>query len=259
MQNGPDKEKDGGTTDAGPNTSANSGQTASAEAVTSKVEKDKQYGGAEVIEIINTALAADGRAQKDRADAAEKAFNSLKGEHEGLKNQFTTVSDQVTQFLKEKDEAELAGIKDNPPLVDVVRARQANRAEAIRLQGVETNINTKTTQLTERETTLSQREVAISVKLTAMSAGVDEKQLAELVPDGDPERLKKAANILKASGQVITQEIKPEHLDDQGRLKVDKEGKEIPAALRTKPASAQSAGGDTRSLSAKLLEKAKSR
>ena len=45
MQDEQNKEKDGGSTDAGHDTSDNSSRTSATEAVTSKVEKDKQYGG----------------------------------------------------------------------------------------------------------------------------------------------------------------------------------------------------------------------
>ena len=259
MQDATGKEKDGGSTDPGRNTSENLSQTASAEAVTSKVEKDKQYGGAEVIEIINNALSENGRVQKDRADAAEQALKNLRGEHEGLKNQFTTVSDQVTQFLNKKDEDELAGIGDNKPLQDVVLGRQANRKEALRLQGITTAQATKETLQTEKETTLNQRETKLNIIEAATKAQVDVKELTDLVPDGDPERLVRAANILKKSGQTTTTTPDPKTLDEQGRVKVGTDGKEIPVALRQKPASAVSSGGDQRSLSARLLEKAKAK
>jgi len=261
MQDLQNKGKDGGDDGSGRNTSENLGQTASAEAAASKIEKDKQYGGAEVIEIINNALAADGREQKDRADTATTALNSLRGEHEGLKNQFNTVSEQVAQFLKTQDEVEIAGIKDNQPLADVVLGRQANRKEALRLQGVEASQKTKDTQQNERENTLNQRDIDTGIKLAAMAAGVDPEALKARVPDGDPARLTLVAKDLKGSGQTTTTTTTPDPktLDEQGRVKFGADGKEIPVALRTKPASAQSSGGDQRSLSARLLEKAKAK
>ena len=257
MQDEQGKEKDGGSTDSGLNTSENLSRTASAEAVTSKFEKDKQYGGAEVIDAVNKILAADGRTQKDRADAAEQALKALRGEHEALKNQFTTVSDQVAQFLNKRDEDELAGVGDNKPLHDVVLGRQANRKEALRLQGIETEQKTRLSQLDERESSLSQREIKLNIIDAATKAGVDVAQLTALVPDGNPERLVKAANILKGSGQTNTQN--KQELDEQGRVKVGADGKEIPVALRQKPASAISSGGDTRSISGMMLEKAKAK
>ena len=241
MQDGPEKGKDGDLTDPGRNTSDNLSRTSALEAVTSKVEKEKQYGGAEVIEIIGNALSADGREQKDRADKAETAFNTLKGAHEGLKNQFTTVSDQITQFLKEKEEAELAGIQDNQPLVDVIRGRQANTREAIRVQGIEAEANRVKEAAEAKIVEATQKEVTLSIKLAAMAAQVDEKTLVELVPDGNQERLAKAITILK----------------NQPAPDPNNPGKALPNALQQKPASAISAGGESRSVSEKMLADAK--
>lgn len=236
------KGKDGGATAAGPETSANSSQTSAVDAVTSKIEEGKQYSGADVRKLVQDALSADGREQKRRAEVAESALIALRGEHDGLKTQFTTVSDQVSQILRAKDDEEAAKVKDDPVALGSLRARQANRAEQVRLQGVEAEANRKLREAETKISDVNKRETSLNIKLAAMAAGVDEKELADLVPDGNQERLAKTANILKQRGTTTTEETK-----------------EIPSGLRTKPASTVSAGGDQRSLSAKLLEKAKAK
>jgi hypothetical protein len=95
------------------------------------------------------------------------------------------------------------------------------------------------TKAAEREANAIKRETAVNIKLAAIEAGVEESQLADLVPDGNPERLKKMAGILKGSG-VTTPQLGTK-----------------PAGLGQRPASAVSAGGDNRSAAESLLEKAK--
>lgn len=247
MQDAQTKEKDGGLTEAGLNTSANLGQTSAAETVTSKVEKDKQYGGTEVIEIINKALSADGREQKDRAEKAEASVTRLTGETTELTTKYNTVAGQITELLKAQNEAEADKVKEDPVALASIRVRQANVAETLRLQGVAADFDAKNSKLTGRETDVGKKETSVNIKLAAMAAGVDEKTLADLTPDGDPERLKRAANILKQSGITTPPEIDPAT------------GKPKPAALTQPPASAISAGGDARSVSEKMLEKAKAK
>lgn len=236
------KEKDGGSTDTGRETSENLGQTSAADALTSKIEEGKQYGGAEVRKLVQDALAADGREQKRRAETAEASLRGLQSEHEGLKTQFTTVSDQVAQLLRAQDDAEAEKIKDDPVALSSLRARQENRKEEIRLKGFESNLNVREGKLNERETGINQRETSLNIRDAAIKHGVDAKQLEDLVPDGNPERLARAANILKQSG------FTGEGEENKGN---------VPAGLRNKPASAISAGGDARSLSARILAKAK--
>ena len=82
------------------------------------------------------------------------------------------------------------------------------------------------------------------------------KHFNELSPE-EAERLALVAKDLKGGQATNQNQPDPKTLDEQGRVKVGADGKEIPVALRTKPASAQSSGGDQRSLSARLLDKAK--
>ncbi len=237
--------KDSGSTE-------NLSQPSALEKLTSGIEEGKQYTGAETLKLVNDALSADGREQKDRADQAEANVTRLTGEVSSLTTQYNTVSSQIADFMKAQNEAEVEKVKDDPVAVGSLRARQANTAEALRLQGVAADYEAKNTKFTGRETEVNTKLTSVNIKLAAMSAGIEEKQLADLVPDGDPERLKKMAGILKQSGQTSTQQ-----LDEQGRVKADKDGKEIPVALRTKPASAISAGGDAKGIAEKMLEDAK--
>ena len=63
------KEKDGAPTQPGQGTlQAGSEQTSAVEQLTSKIEADKQYGGADVKKMVEDALSADGREQKGRAE-----------------------------------------------------------------------------------------------------------------------------------------------------------------------------------------------
>lgn len=246
------KAKDGGQQPPGPSLQEGATQTSSVEQLTSAIEEGKQYAGADVLKLVKDALSADGREQKDRADKAETEVQRLTGAHNELTTQFNTVSGQVTQLLKDQDDAELAKYSDDKPAQDSLRARQANRAERIRLEGVDASIKTREAKVVADRETLNQQQTSISIKLAALAGGVDEKALADLVPDGDPGRLTKMAGILKQSGQTNTQQ-----LDEQGRVKADKDGKEIPVALRQKPASGISAGGETKTTAERMLDKAK--
>lgn len=246
------KPGDGGQTQLGQNLQAGSEQTSTAEQLTSSIEEGKQYGGADVKKLVEDALSADGREQKDRADKAEGEVKRLTDMANGLTTQYNTVSAQVAELLKASNEAEADKVKEDPVALASLRARQANAAEALRIQGMVADYEAKNTALTARETEVNTKLTSVNIKLAATVAGVDEKTLADLVPDGDPERLKKMSGILKQSGQTNTQQ-----LDEQGRVKVDKDGKEIPVALRQKPASTVSAGGDAKTTAERMLEKAK--
>lgn len=235
---------DGGQTQSGQNLQADSGQTSAAEKLTSSIEEGKQYGGADVKKLIENALSADGRVQKGRADKAEAEVTRLTGMANGLTTQFNTVSAQVADLMKTQNEAEVAKVGDDPAAISSLRARQANTAESLRMQGVVADYEAKNTKLTERETEINTRETSINIKLAATTAGVDERKLAEIVPDGNAERLVKAANILKLSGNV---EVDPVT------------GQPKPAALTIKPASPVSAGGGGESGVRQIVDKAKKR
>ena len=233
---------DGAQTQSGQNLPGGSGQTPTTVGLTS-IDVGKQYGGADVRKLIEDALSADGRAQKDRADRAETELIRLTEAHTGLSNQFQTVSQQVSDLLKLQDEREVDSVKDDPVAVGSLRARQANRAESLRLQSLENQIRAREVKAAERETEAGKKLTSVSIKLAAVEAGVDEAQLADLVPDGNPERLKKMANILKASG-VTTQQPGD---------------KTKPAGLTQRPASAVSVGGETKGAAESLLAKAKAK
>jgi len=241
----PGKEKDGDPTQAGQNLQPGSGQTSAIDQITSKIEADKQYSGADALKLVQDALSADGREQKDRAEKAEALAARLKEETTELATKYNTVSSQISELLKAQNEAEAEKVKDDPVALSSLRARQANAAEALRLQNIAADYEAKHAKLIERETEVAKKATSINIKLAATAAGVDEKTLADLVPDGDPERLKKAANILKQSGINKPPEIDPAT------------GKPKPAALTQPPASAISAGGESRSVSEKMLEDAK--
>ncbi len=205
---------------------------------TPEINEAQQYTGAEVRKL----LSADGRKQKDRADTAEANLKNLTNNHETLTTQFNALSGQVKTLLQEKDDAEATTVQDDPVALTSLRARQANRAEKIRLDGFEASVKAREGKLGERETTLNQKETSIDIKLAAMAAGVDEKTLADLVPDGNAGRLANAAKLLKQSG---IQEIDPAT------------GKPKPTGLTQKPASVISAGGETKTTAERMLEKAK--
>jgi len=246
------KKKDGDQTLPGQNLQEGSEQTSAVEQITSKIEAEKQYSGADTLKMVQDALSANGREQKDRAEKAEKDVTRLTGEVGTLTTQYNTVASQVTQFLKDQNEAEADKVKEDPVALASLRVRQANAAEALRLGSIKTDYDAKNTALTTRETEVNTKLTSVNIKLAAMAAGVDEKTLADLAPDGDPERLKRAANILKQS--KITQEFEVDPLT--GKPKIDPStGK--PIALQQKPASAISAGGDSRSVTEAMLEKAK--
>lgn len=216
------KEGDGGKTQAEQETlQPGSTQTSTAEQLTSKIEEGKQYSGVEVKDI----LSADGRVQKDRADKAEGEVRRLTGEVNGFTTQVNTLTTQMAEITKAQNEAELAKYSEDPPRQTEIRVKQAQAIERIRLEAYDNSIKAREANFTNRETEVGKRETSVNIKLVAMEAGVDEVELADLVPDGNPARLKKAADILKKRGPT----------DDQLRR-----GK-VPG-LGQRPASAISAG-----------------
>lgn len=214
--------KDRAQAQAGQNLQLGTERTSATEQLPSKIEVNKQYSGAEVLDF----LSADGRVQKDRADKAEAEVGRLGGVANDLTTQLNTVSGQVSQLVKAQDEAEVAKVGEDPVAINSVRARQANRAETLRLEGVAATQQARDTAFAAREATVKQAETSSNIKLAALESGVDEKSLIDLVPDGDPERLKKAVNIIKQTGTI-----------DRTT------GKLVPPGLEWKPASTFSAGG----------------
>ena len=233
------KGKDRAKTQPGQKLQAGSEQPSSVEQWTSKIEEGKQYGGGEVKKLVEDALSADGRVQKDRADKAEAELSRLNEAHTGLTTQFQTVSQQVGQLLKEHDEREAESVKDDPVALGSLRTRQANRAEALRLESIKATHDAREAKIIARETEVNKRLTTLTIRSVATEIGVDEQTLADLVPDGNAERLKKAANILKQSG-LVTQ---------------SPGGK--PPGLTNRPASAISAGGETKTTAERMLDKAK--
>lgn len=245
------KGADGGATDAGPDASANSGQTAAAEQQPSTIDEAKQYGGADVKKFIADALAADGREQKDRADKAEKEVTRLTGDHATLTGQVTTLTEQMGEITKGREAAELDKVKDDPVAAASLTARHANAREAQRLQGLQAEADRNKVAADARETEITKRGVEIDIRLAALTGGVDPKELADLVPDGDADRLAKGVALLKKTTGPV--------LDAEGKVKVGPDGKEIPAALRTKPASAIGSGTDATGTARSMLDKARTK
>ena len=185
------------------------------------LQEGKQYTGKEVLDI----LSADGRKQKTRAETAETGLAQLTQLHEALTTQYNDMAEQVKAIQKTKDDAELEKVKDDPVALGSLQARQANAREAIRLQSLDTTIKAREAKAVEKESGIAQQLAAVNIKLAALTAGVDEAQLAEFVPDGDPKRLASAVKILKAGGVIPPP------------------GGNIPQGLRNRPASTVSAGG----------------
>ncbi len=245
------KQTDGGATAPGPDAPGNSGQTAAAEEQTPTIDKDKSYSGVDVEKLVADALAADGREQKTRADTAEKEVGRLTTSHGELTTRFDTLSTQMDDILTGREDAERERVKDKPEELSALNGRLANAKEKRRLDGVVADITRQQTALTEGQTALVGQQASANIRLAAMAGGVDEKDLAKFVPDGDPVRLTDAVAILKRSATPV--------LDEDGKVKVGPDGKEIPAALRTKPASPLGTGSDSRSISQQMLDKAKER
>ena len=246
------KEGDRGSTVPGPETSGNLSQPSAVEQLTSKIEADKQYGGADVKKMVDDALSADGREQKDRAEKAETEVKRLTGDLATVNTNMTNLTTQINEFTRAKNDAEADAVKDNPEALASLRVRQQNTAERIRLEGVEAQQKTRIAEQDTRDKTLDTRETGINIKLAAMAAGVDEKALVALVPDGDLGRLALAANTIKQSGSQV--EIDPK----TGQPVIDpKTGQPKPAGLTQLPVTTVSASGDSRSVSQKMLEDAK--
>lgn len=241
MKDAAGKEQDGGTTTPGPEDLS---QTSATEKLTSGIEDSKQYAGADVKKLVEDALSADGREQKDRADKAEAENKRLTGDISTLTTDMTGLRTQMSDITKAQNDADADKVKDDPVALGSLRARQANQAEAIRLSGERAAQEAKDTAMASREAAVAQKETTSNIKLAAMAAGVDEKKLADLVPDGDPGRLSQASTLLKA--QAAT-EVDPVT------------GKPKPAALTQPPASPVGTGEDSTSMSESMLKKAKAK
>ena len=246
---GADEGKDGGSTDSGRDTSENSDQTSGGNQQTSTIDPEKVYKGADVQKLVTDALAADGREQKTRADAAEAENTRLTGDLATLNGQVTGLSKQMSDFTDAREAAERDAVKDDPAALASLATRQANAREALRVNAEKAENDRRKTASDAKEAEIDTKSVALDIKLAAIAGGVDEKALAARVPDGNAERLALAvADLKKGAGPV---------LDADGKVKIGPDGKDIPAALRQKPASAVGTGSDTRGVAEKMLAKAK--
>ncbi len=240
------KEADGGATAPGPDAPGNSGQTVPAEEQTPSIDKDKTYSGVDVEKLVADALAADGREQKTRADTAEAKVKLLTGTQADLTTRFETLSGQFDEVTAGREQAEREKFKDKPEELSLLDGRLANAKEGRRLQGLIAEIGRRETAVTEGQTALAGQQASVNIRLAAMAGGVDEKDLAKFVPDGDPARLADAVTILKRSAAPV--------LDEDGKVKVGKDGKEIPVALRQKPASAVGTSTDATGTARSMLD-----
>ena len=242
MLDGAGNEQDKGSTE-------NLSQPSALEKLTSGIEEGKQYTGAETKKLVEDALSADGREQKTRAEVAEAENKLLKTEVQTVTGQVSTLTTQMADISRAQNEAEAAAIKDDPAALGSLRVKQANSAEKLRLEGVATAQAADKAALAAREATVANQEKTSKINLAAMAAGVDVTKLTELVPDGDPTRLATAATLLKAQAA-------PEIDPVTGK---PKEAVPKPPGLTTQPASTKSAGGDPKSVSESMLEKAKAK
>ncbi len=248
MLDRPGQTKDGGAGGTGRNTSANSDQTSSVDQLTSSIEEGKQYAGADVLKLVKDALSADGREQKDRAEKAEANATKLTSDLNGMTTQVNTLTGQMAEFARAQNDAEADSVKEDPAALASLRVRQANTAEKLRLDGVNTAYQTRDTEFKQTQADFAKEKSGFNIKLAAMAAGVDAVKLAELVPDGDPTRLTNAATLLKT-------QVAPE-IDPVTRL--PKVAPKIPG-LTTTPATLTSVAGDSRSVSEKMLASAKAK
>lgn len=249
MADKPVETKDGGDKGAGPSLQPPGTQTSSVEQLTSQIEAGKQYEGADVLKLVKDALSADGREQKDRAEAVEAENKLLKTQVETVTGNVTTLTTQIAEITRVQEEAEAAAIKDNPEALTSLRTKQAIAREEIRQRGVDTEQKKTADTLKTGQDALVKATTSLHIQVAAMAAGVEAAKLEELVPDGDPGRLASAATLLKA--QAV-----PEIDPATGKPKIDPAtGK--PVALTQKPASVQSAGGESRTTAEVLLDKAK--
>ena len=244
------KEKDGSPTTPG---KENLGPTSVAEQLTSSFEEGKQFSGAEAQQIakklVEDALSADGREQKDRADAVELENKLLKTQVETVTGNVTALTNQMAEVTRVQEESEAAAIKDNPEALVSLRVKQAQAREEIRQKGVDAEQKKVASTLEAGQDALAKATTSLHIQVAAMAAGVEATKLEELVPDGDPGRLASAATLLKAQAA-------PE-VDPKTGLPVVKPPVIKPPGLTNQPASVKSAGGESRSTAEVMLDKAK--
>lgn len=240
---------DGAVNEQDKGSTENLSQPSALEKLTSEIEEGKQYTGAEALKLVQDALSANGREQKTRAEAAEAENKTLKTEVATVTGHVNTLTTQMADITKAQNEAEAAAIKDNPEALTSLRVKQAQAREEIRQKGVEAEQKRMADTLKVGQDALTKATTSLNIQVAAMSAGVDKAKLEELVPDGDEKRLASAATLLKAQAA-------PEIDPVTGK---PKEAAPKPPGLTTTPASTKSAGGDSKSVSESMLEKAKAK
>ena len=228
MLDGTDKAPDGSQTEAGSETPGDSGETPGGDQETSAIDETRSYSGADVKKMILDDRATGGRAQKVRADAAETEVTRLGSVVAGLKTQVDGFASEREEAITRQEEGEREAVKDNPAALASLTSRQQNRKEANRLQRLSDDITARERTLTDGIAEAGKATAKVAITAAATKAGVSEKALADLVPDGDPGRLATAAELFKKSGSEA----------DRGAGAKDK-----PAGLSQRPVSAQRAPG----------------
>ncbi len=228
MLDGTDKAADGSRTEAGSETPGDSGETPGGDQETSAIDEARSYSGADVKKMILDDRATGGRAQKVRADAAEAEATRLGSVVAGLKTQVDGFASEREEAVQREDEAQRETLKDQPEKLSVLNGKLANAKEARRLSGLIKDIEAKQGLLDSSTAKAAKVTAKVATTAAATKAGVSEKALADLVPDGDPGRLTTAAALLKKSGSEA----------DKGAGTKDK-----PAGLSQRPVSAQRAPG----------------
>lgn len=229
MGNGTDKAADGSQTEVGLETPGDSGETPGGDQETSAIiDEARSYSGTDVKKLILDDRATGGRAQKVRADAAEAELTQLRSVVAGLKTQVDSYATDREETIKRQEEDEREAVKDDLPALNSLRTRQTNRLESLRLGNLEKDLTARETVLTAKAEQDKKATGVLAIKAAASTAGVSEKALADLVPDGDAGRLATAADLLKKSGSEA----------DRGAGTKDK-----PAGLSQRPVSAQRAPG----------------
>lgn len=223
-----DETQDRAPTDGGPDASPNLEQPSSVDELTSTIDKDRTYSGADVTKMFSDWAAKEGRVALTRAETAETEAKRATGELTGLTTRFDTLSAQMDDILKGREDAERDALKDQPEKLSVLDGRLANAKEARRLGGLLKDIDAKQALLESSTAEAGKVTARVAITAAASRAGVSEKALADLVPDGDAGRLATAADLLKKSGSEA----------DRGAGTKDK-----PAGLSQRPVSAQRAPG----------------
>ena len=146
-------------------------------------------------ERINDGRADIGRLLKAQAEETQAVRNML----ETIRKESESLRQEREQILKEQEERDLAGVKDQPEVLDALKLKYANRREAVRLADEKRNL--------EKEKAEHQADVEYARSVRAKEKAESlaktyrvDAQLLYSVVGNDPDKMEEIAKVLPKLG-----------------------------------------------------------